>query len=290
MSKKLTTSEFIARARIVHGDKYKYEFVDYQSTHTKVTIFCPNHSLFIQTPAHHLRGNGCPVCAGVDKSDTFSFVSQAKIVHGDVYDYSHVDYVNARTKITIKCKKHGSFTQTPTHHLSGNGCPCCSIDRVSFSNKSNTSDFIRKARLMHGDAYDYSLSCYISALEKVTIKCKKHGLFSQIPSSHLSGKGCPGCATTGFDRTKKGFLYILRSDCGRYMKIGITHRPDQRHAQLSRVTPFLFDCVELVEGQGDEVAGLEKELLSLFKPANFTEKFDGSTEWRLWSDNVRNKL
>ena len=74
------------------------------------------------------------------------------------------------------------------------------------------------------------------------------------------------------------------------MKIGITHNPKQRHNKLKRDTPFKFDCVELIEGPGDQIADLEKELLSCYQPAGFTETFDGSTEWRLWSDSIRHKL
>jgi hypothetical protein len=30
-----------------------------------------------------------------------------------------------RTKIHIKCPKHGIFEQLPSNHLSGSGCPKC---------------------------------------------------------------------------------------------------------------------------------------------------------------------
>ena len=74
------------------------------------------------------------------------------------------------------------------------------------------------------------------------------------------------------------------------MKIGVTNYPKQRHTQLSRATPFSFKRIELIEGQGDQIANLEKDLLAEYQPANFTETFDGSTEWRLWSDSIRGYL
>ena len=74
------------------------------------------------------------------------------------------------------------------------------------------------------------------------------------------------------------------------MKIGITHKPDQRHAQLSRETPFSFKRIELIEGPGEQIANLEKELLAEYQPAEFTETFDGHTEWVLWDDSIRHKL
>ena len=74
------------------------------------------------------------------------------------------------------------------------------------------------------------------------------------------------------------------------MKIGITHNPKQRHNKLKRATPFLFKRIELIEGPGEQIANLEKELLAEYQPAGFTETFDGSTEWRLWDDSIRHKL
>lgn len=56
--------EFIARAREVHGDRYDYSKVEYQSTAKKVCIVCPEHGDFWQKPHSHvvLRQN-CPKCA-----------------------------------------------------------------------------------------------------------------------------------------------------------------------------------------------------------------------------------
>ena len=49
------------------------------------------------------------------------FLASAKQVHKDKYDYSLADYVNAGTKVKIICPKHGTFEQTPSEHLSGDG-------------------------------------------------------------------------------------------------------------------------------------------------------------------------
>jgi len=53
------------------------------------------------------------------------FIEDARRVHGDKYDYSEVDYKNNKTKVSIICKKHGLFYQTPNDHLSGYGCKKC---------------------------------------------------------------------------------------------------------------------------------------------------------------------
>lgn len=121
---------------------------------------------------------------------TNDFIQKAVSIHGDKYDYSYVNYINAKTKVKIICPIHGLFEQTPNNHLYGKcGCPICAGNR-----KSDLSDFIRKARMVHGDQYDYSKSVYVNSKTPLAIICKKHGSFLQSPVNHLSGKGCPKCA------------------------------------------------------------------------------------------------
>ena len=59
---KLTTEEFIKRARKKHGNEYDYSKVDYKNNHTEVIIVCPKHGDFPQTPNDHLNGSGCSKC------------------------------------------------------------------------------------------------------------------------------------------------------------------------------------------------------------------------------------
>lgn len=296
MPPRLTTQEFIDRAKVVHSDKYGYAFSVYQSAHEKVMIHCPEHGMFEQSPANHLFGLGCNSCA-IDsrakkqRTGFEKFISAAKSLHGDTYCYEDVEYKNKDEKVKIKCKIHGIFEQSPSAHLrQKQGCPKCGVSRRSDLLRHNVDIFIKQAIKVHGLIYDYSTSNYTGANKKVTILCQNHGDFEQTPASHLRGAGCPGCAEYGFDRTKSASLYVLRSDCGRYMKIGITHNPKQRHNKLKRDTPFKFDCVELIEGPGEQIANLEKELLAEYQPAEFTETFDGYSEWRLWDDSIRHKL
>ena len=127
--RKLTTEEFIERARRVHGDKYDYSEVEYVNNHTKVKIICPKHGIFEQVPSSHLSEKGCQICAGNIRLTTEGFVAKAKQVHGDKYDYSKVDYVNAHTKVKIGCPKHGIFVQEANTHLRGGGCSTCNLSK-----------------------------------------------------------------------------------------------------------------------------------------------------------------
>ena len=188
MSKKLTTEEFIKKAKSIHGNKYDYSKVEYINTFTKVCIICPKHGEFWQTPNNHLNGQRCPYCFGKIKSTTEEFIEKAKSVHGNKYDYSKVEYVNNRTKVCIICPTHGEFWQEPIHHLNGHGCSKC------YGNvKLTTEEFIEKAKSVHGNKYDYSKVNYVNALTKVCIVCPTHGEFWQTPNNHLLGQGCAKC-------------------------------------------------------------------------------------------------
>jgi very-short-patch-repair endonuclease len=117
------------------------------------------------------------------------FIEKSRKVHGNRYDYSHVLYHNTKTKVKIICKKHGEFYQLPTNHLIGNACFECFKEKIS----STTEEFIKKARLTHGDRYDYLGTVYKNNKSKVKITCKKHGGFYVAPNNHLNGVGCKSC-------------------------------------------------------------------------------------------------
>lgn len=122
------------------------------------------------------------------KKTTEEFIKEAKILYGDKYDYSKVEYFGNKQKVCIICPKHGEFWQTPNSHLRGRGCPKC-----GGTAKSNTREFIKRAESVHGNKYNYSLVDYKTSKRKVKIICPEHGVFEQTPDMHLKGRGCPKC-------------------------------------------------------------------------------------------------
>lgn len=193
-----TTEDFVKRAQIIHKNEYDYSKVNYVDIFTKVCIICPVHGEFWQTPHDHLRGNGCLYCRNTKISETqrFSkeeFVKRAQEVHGELYDYSKVDYTNSNTKVCIICKKHGEFYQLPSNHLKGKGCDKCAHDSLAANLSDDKESFIRKAISVHGNRYSYDDVVYEFSWEKVKIVCPKHGMFYQTPAHHIHGDGCPVC-------------------------------------------------------------------------------------------------
>jgi hypothetical protein len=125
MGRKLSTVIFIAKARLTHGDRYRYTRTHYYNMRTHVTITCTIHGPFRQLPRAHIRGSGCPECAGNVKCNRAKFIEKSVRVHGEKYDYSKVEYYNNYTHVIIICPNHGEFSKMPYNHTMGQGCPKC---------------------------------------------------------------------------------------------------------------------------------------------------------------------
>lgn len=131
---------------------------------------------------------------GSKKLNTEEFIRLARLIHGDKYDYSQVKFVKSREPVNIICPTHGLFLQRPSDHLRGCGCKECGVIKRSMGNTLSTSEFIAKAKAVHGDKYDYSKVVYVHGKKEVVIVCKECGQeFKQTPHNHLSGYGCPYC-------------------------------------------------------------------------------------------------
>lgn len=195
MAKRSTTTEFIEKAIKVHGTLYDYSKVDYKNNRRPVQIICQIHGVFPQSPDNHLRGKGCKFCGGTQKSNTYDFIKKAHEVHANKYDYSKVVYKTGHAKVIIFCPIHNHyFDQTPSSHLSGRGCRICKNEKLSDKFSMGKEGFIDKAKKVHADKYDYSKVNYKNNQTVVYIICKKHNTgFSQEPSNHLIGQGCPIC-------------------------------------------------------------------------------------------------
>ena len=126
--------------------------------------------------------------------NTLKFIEKAKKIHGDKYDYSNVKYEAYRTKVCIICPKHGEFWQTPAQHLGGKNCRACAAEEAWNGKKMSLETFLKKAKEVHGDKYDYSKVEYKDILTKVCIICPKHGEFWQTPKGHLARNGCIKCS------------------------------------------------------------------------------------------------
>ena len=126
--KRKTRDEFIAQATKKHKGKCAYDDVEYKNSQTKVKIRClVCNRPFLQVPAKHLQGQGCPTCAIKKKANTRDeFIARATKIHGGKCAYDNVEYQGAKKKVSITCLVcNKDFLQPPAQHLQGKGCPTC---------------------------------------------------------------------------------------------------------------------------------------------------------------------
>lgn len=205
MSQKLTNEIFIEKANEIHNNKYDYSLVKYSGSKATISIICPIHGEFEQTPNNHLNGKGCHQCGKISRvskqrmTNTI-FIEKANEIHNSKYDYSLVDYVTNKTKIKVICLEHGIFNIKPNCHLTGGGCPKC------VGRGKTTEEYIYQCNNVHRGKYDYTKTIYLGVFNKTKIICPIHGEFEQTPNNHLSGAGCPICKESKGELEIRNFL------------------------------------------------------------------------------------
>jgi len=210
MSQRLTLEEWKQRARNIHGDKYDYSKTEYVSSNKKVCIICPVHGEFWQIASSHTwSGQGCQKCGNAKRAktqtrDQYDFITQAKKLHNDKYDYSKVEYKGCKVKVCIICPVHGEFWMMPNSHCRGShpaGCPRCK------GLYKPLNEVLDEFKVVHGDKYDYSKVEYKGCKVKVCIICPVHGEFWLTPNNHASGKiGCSKCCESKGERKIRMWL------------------------------------------------------------------------------------
>lgn len=187
-----TTEQFIEKAKEIHGERYNYSQVVYVNKNTNVKIICPEHGEFWQTPDNHLQGKGCAKCCTHGKKYAVDYLPDIEILHPELKP--KLDE-NNQNQIILTCPIHGEYSKLAKNVLRKFECPECKVERLrnDLFNERN-KDFIRKAKEIHGDVYDYTKTKYKGFEEKLTIICPKHGEFEQQASVHLLGCGCQECA------------------------------------------------------------------------------------------------
>lgn len=301
---KRTMEELLEEFRKRHGDSYDYSNVHTTRTTEKISIICKKHGVFKQTVAHHLVSKGCPECS-YDKARMTQqeFIDRSRIVHNGKYDYSRVELTKgSKQKVNIVCPTHGEFTQAAGEHALGKGCKKCGDSRgvAARTVEYTTEAFISKAKEVHGDKYDYSLTEYVNTDTKVKIICSEHGVFEQLPGTHLRPNGCILCRndSTTYNFVQKyrddkelgereGTIYVLRisSEKESFLKLGITSDMRgrlRRYRQQFKETGYSFETLYKKSLPNYQTAMLENDILKtlrveekMYKPL---ERFSGHSE------------
>jgi len=239
MSNRKTNSEFVEEANHVHNNFYDYHKSVYVNAKTKVTIICPIHGDFEQSPISHKRGQGCPKC-GREKCDKNrkvwteeSFREKVSEIHPTLL-FDKTIYIKPKEKVLYECPIHGEKLTLPYNLLKGCGCKQCDRSKSRIT-KNEWLDRFKDCNC-ENISYD-NIPESFNAEEHVSFVCDIHGDFQQTPLKHLKSC-CPKCGkeNTGWTDTlwqkagdkSKNFdsfkVYIIRcwNDEEEFYKIGKT--------------------------------------------------------------------
>lgn len=273
-----------ADERIEHINSLEnIEFVSwvngYKNSHSKAIVRCKIDLFRWTASVNNLvnGGYGCPHCAGQRRWTAEERVEQINSLENIEFVSWHDGYKNKNSKANVRCAIDWYEWCSTVSSLVNNGhsCPQCAgvrrwthKERIKQINSIENIEFVSWVGKYKNKNSKANVRCTIDSFEWL----------ASVSSLVHSGCGCPNCAKSGYDPSKTGTLYALRSECGKYVKVGISNKPKQRHRQLELATPFSFSCIEQISGDGVKIYELEKYFHDKYERAGFTG-FDGATEW-----------
>lgn len=269
----------------------------YAGAHSKVCVMCNTCSFEWSTSIHSLvnLGSRCPSCAG---NRRYSGIEcEQRIIKAGSGKFEFVGWVdvykNNKSKVLCRCMRDGVEWESSVYSLINNksGCPSCGNSSRGDGRRKDESLVIKNINNLKNIKFVRWIGKYKGITSRVLVRCAIDGLEWDASASHIihDFSGCPSCAKSGYDPMKTGCLYALRSECGQYVKVGISNNPKRRHKGLERETPFKFHVIEQISGNGVKIAELEKYFHNKYERAGFTG-FDGATEWLICSDELLGEL
>ena len=227
----------VEKAKLVHGDTYKYLAKTRENGTSWLSVECPTHGVFRQREASHLGGSGCPSCATEATQRSLrttlqQVVERAKVVHASKnYEYLYLDFEDRNVaSVNFICLEHGQKRQRVSNHFSGGGCPDCGKHAAANSRRYTLEAFRAKAAERYGDRYTYKrLEYKNNVFGHIVFDCPDHGEQKQSVTSHLrSVIGCEPCSvkSTGLLARYSLDTYIAKATAvhgNKYLYISINY-------------------------------------------------------------------
>lgn len=280
--------------RIYNSGSGKYTLIGWcgagsRGSASKVTVKCVHDGYEWSARVMNLihRGSGCPMCTKKRVWTEAEQMEKIKNISGILFLGWVGAYVNNKSKARVRCEKDGFEWNVSVSDLvhAGSRCPKCS-GLLKKSEEERVTDI----NSIYGIRFVRWVSGYKNSYSRAEFVCSNgHHHEATVNSIVNINRGCPKCAKYGYDTSKDGYLYALRSSCGSYVKIGISNRINGRFPELKRGTPFEFSKIEMIKGDGLHILKLEKHFHSKYESACFAG-FDGATEWLVCTDDLLKEL
>lgn len=286
--------------RINEAGAGRYDFVRWLvegefGTHKKCVVRCRFDNFEWASTSKNLvnNGNGCPQCSGQRKWTENERIEHISSIKGIEFVSWSGKYKNNKSKANVRCLIDGFEWEASVSHLVNNsrGCPKCGRERTASHKRKSNNYRVMQINMIDGIEFVSWSGKYNNSYSKANVRCKIDGFeWSVTINDIINNKtGCPKCAKTGYDPSKTGYLYALRSECGMYVKVGISNKPKIRILHLEKRTPFNFSHIEQVSGGGAKISELEKHFHSKYERAGFTG-FSGATEWLVCKPELLEEL
>ena len=286
----LTADERIEQINSLENIEFVSWVDGYRNVSSKANVRCLVDNFVWSPEVNSLvnKGCGCPHCSGKRRWTADDRIDHINKLENIEFVSWFDGYKSKDSKANVRCKIDNFEWSAEVGSLinQGTGCPQCSgvrkwtaEERVEQINSLENISFISWVDGHNGKDSKANIRCQV---DNYVWSASVNNLISQ-------GSGCPRCAKYGYQLDKKGYLYALHSECGRYLKVGISNNPSIRHKQLEKRTPFKFNLVEQISGDGAKIAAMERHFHSKYESAGF-KSFDGATEWLVCTPQLLEEL
>lgn len=176
----------------------------------KVRVLCPEHGEFLQSPAKHKSGQGCPVCAGT------RIVNPLETLRRIYPDFGFSDDLvvsGSKDKLTLTCHEHGEFVATfnqltqvraRNKHVKS-PCPTCNSATSGMWRALGNGEILRRLQVKFPD-YVFIPHASMRVMDKVRYVCPRHGESSSVINDLLDGHGCSAC---GAEARKRRIMEVV---------------------------------------------------------------------------------
>jgi hypothetical protein len=242
----------------------------FAGTNTKLHWVCPlGHKYSTSGNKRTVRGDGCPICSRkqllIGVNDLATTHPQLAISWGDSNSFSATSITSGSSKkVFWKCPKgHPEYFSAAKNRLRGQGCPVC-------QNKSVQSGVTDLATIFPSLSLEWDYELNSANPEEVAPyshkkfwwTCASHGSYQSSAAHRANGRGCPGCATTGYDSSKPGIFYFIEQDKLGAKKFGITNVSSREDRLKGFRNLGWVVLLQIESSNGSEIAELERAIFS----------------------------
>lgn len=268
------------------------------SNSTKVKWICSKKHIWMAT-IHDRKSksnkSGCPYCGNKKLLKGFNDLATVNPeLAKEAFGWDPSEYVFGSTKkVDWKCSLgHIWSAQISTRNNYKRNCPYCKSRYLLSGFNDLQTKFPKIA--VEANGWDPN-KVMAHSNKKLNWKCEYgHEWISTVKDRTTHNQNCPKCANTGFDSTKKGYLYFLIHDSWQMYKIGITNSPKDRFQDHKSLGWELVEIRGPMDGYSTKE--LEQSILKFLKnnkvklaPIQISGKFSGYTEsWTIDSYKVNN--